>query len=36
MIGLLAATLARIIQDFVRDGTKRDAMVGLHSVIPTS
>jgi hypothetical protein len=31
-IGLLAACLARTIQDFVRDGKRRDAMVSLSSV----
>jgi molybdopterin-synthase adenylyltransferase len=36
MVGLLAATLARIIQDFVRSGTKRDAMVSLQAVTPTT
>jgi threonine dehydrogenase-like Zn-dependent dehydrogenase len=32
LIGVLAGTLARIVQDFVRDGTRRDAMVGLRGV----
>jgi hypothetical protein len=36
MIGVLAGTLARIIQDFVQQGTKRDAMVGLQAVTPTA
>lgn len=36
MIGVLAATLARIVQDFVRAGTRRDAMVGLQAVTPTA
>jgi molybdopterin/thiamine biosynthesis adenylyltransferase len=31
-IGLLAAALARSIQDFVKDGTRRDAMVSLGEV----
>ncbi len=35
LIGQLSATLARAIQDFVRDGTKRDAMVSLTSVMAT-
>lgn len=36
LLGLLAATLARSIQDFVRHGTRRDALVSLASVTPTS
>ena len=36
LIGLLSATLARAIQDFVRDGTQRDAMVSLAAVTPTA
>jgi hypothetical protein len=32
-IGLLGATLARVIQDFVADGRRRDAMVNLASVV---
>ena len=36
MIGLLAGALARIVQDFALRGTKRDVMVGLHAVTPTS
>src|SRR6266496_3273897 len=31
-IGVLGATLARVIQDFVNGGVKRDVMVDLHSV----
>jgi hypothetical protein len=36
LIGVLAGTLARIVQDFVWTGTKRDAMVGLQAVTPTA
>ena len=36
MIGLLAATLARTLQDFVAKGEQRDSMVGLKSVTVTS
>jgi hypothetical protein len=36
MIGLLASALARVIQDFVRDGMRRDVQVTLRSVMPTS
>jgi hypothetical protein len=32
LIGVLGSTIARVIQDFVKDGTKRDAMVALRSV----
>ncbi len=32
LIGVLGSTLARVIQDFLKDGTKRDAMVSLRSV----
>ncbi len=35
LIGLLAATLARAVQDFVTAGVRRDAMVGLAAVTPT-
>ncbi len=35
-IGLLSATLARIIQDHVKEGHKRDAIVSLVQVTPTS
>ena len=31
-IGVLGATLARVIQTFVRDGSRRDAMVSLDSL----
>ncbi len=34
MIGTLAGALARIVQDFTRDATKRDAIVDLRSVTP--
>jgi hypothetical protein len=36
MIGLLAATLARTVQDFVTKQVQRDSMVGLASVTTTS
>ncbi|MCP3138814.1 HesA/MoeB/ThiF family protein [Pyxidicoccus xibeiensis] len=36
LLGLLAATLARAVQDFVKHGVKRDALVNLTAVIPTS
>ncbi len=36
MVGLLAATLARTVQDFVTTGARRDSMVGLAAVTPTS
>jgi hypothetical protein len=36
LIGVLAGTLARIVQDFVRSGVRRDAMVGLQAVTPTA
>jgi molybdopterin-synthase adenylyltransferase len=36
LIGVLAGTLARIVQDFVRTGAKRSAMIGLHGVTPTA
>jgi molybdopterin/thiamine biosynthesis adenylyltransferase len=36
LIGLLGAALARAIQDFVRTGAKRDSMVSLATVTPTS
>lgn len=36
LIGLLGAALARSIQDFVKAGVRRDSMVGLASVTPTS
>lgn len=35
LIGLLSATLARAVQDFVEAGTRRDAQVGLAAVTPT-
>ena len=35
MLGVLGASLARVIQDFVKDGTRRDVMVSLASVTPT-
>ena len=36
LIGVLGSSLARVIQDFVKDGTRRDVMVGLRSVTPTA
>ncbi|MCP3064075.1 ThiF family adenylyltransferase [Myxococcus sp. K38C18041901] len=36
LLGLLAATLARAIQDFVDHGTRRDALVNLSAVVPTA
>ncbi len=35
LIGLLSATLARAVQDFVKNGEQRDSMVALASVTPT-
>jgi molybdopterin-synthase adenylyltransferase len=35
IIGLLAAALARTVQDFLTLGTRRDSMVGLAAVTPT-
>lgn len=34
-IGLVAAALARAVQDFLRDGTRRDSMVTLDGVART-
>ncbi len=36
LIGQLGATLARAVQDFVKHGTRRDAMVSLVAVTPTT
>ncbi len=36
MIGLLGATLARTIQDFLTHGTRRDSMISLAAVTPTA
>ncbi|WP_338869230.1 ThiF family adenylyltransferase [Myxococcus stipitatus] len=36
LLGLLAATLARSVQDFAKHGSRRDALVNLSSVIPTA
>lgn len=36
LLGLLAATLARAVQDFAKHGVKRDALVNLTAVIPTA
>jgi molybdopterin-synthase adenylyltransferase len=35
LLGLLSSALARAIQDFVKNGTKRDCMVSLAAVTPT-
>lgn len=36
LLGLLCATLARTIQDFVKGGVRRDSMVSLSAVTPTT
>ena len=36
LIGVLGSSIARIIQDFVKDGTKRDAMISLRDVRTTA
>lgn len=36
LLGLLCATIARTVQDFMKGGTRRDSMVGLAAVTPTS
>ncbi len=36
MIGLLSASVARVIQDFLNDGTRRDVMVSLSAVTETA
>lgn len=36
LIGLLSTTLARAIQDFLKSGARRDAMVSLNAVTPTA
>ena len=36
LIGLLGTTLARAIQDFLKSGVRRDAMVSLNAVTPTA
>jgi molybdopterin-synthase adenylyltransferase len=36
LIGQLGATLARVVQDFIQHGTRRDAMVSLVAVTPTA
>ncbi|MBZ4421158.1 ThiF family adenylyltransferase [Myxococcus sp. RHSTA-1-4] len=36
LLGLLAATLARSVQDFLKHGVKRDALVNLTAVVPTA
>jgi hypothetical protein len=36
LIGVLGSSLARVIQDFAKDGTRRDMMVSLRSVTATA
>jgi hypothetical protein len=36
LIGLLSATLARTVQDFLKHGTRRDSMVSLQGVTATA
>lgn len=36
LLGVLAATLARVLQDFLKSGERRDAMITLKGVTPTS
>jgi molybdopterin/thiamine biosynthesis adenylyltransferase len=36
LIGVLGTSLARVIQDFVKDGTRRDVMVALQNVTTTA
>lgn len=36
LLGLLAATLARAVQDYMKHGVKRDALVNLTAVVPTA
>ena len=36
LLGLQAATLARAVQDFLKHGVKRDALVNLSAVTPTA
>ena len=36
LIGLLGAAIARAVQDFAKGGTRRDSMIGLAAVTPTS
>lgn len=36
LIGLMGATLARTVQDFLKHGTRRDSMVGLQGVTATA
>ncbi|MFZ5442732.1 MAG: HesA/MoeB/ThiF family protein [Myxococcota bacterium] len=36
LIGLLGASIARTVQDFLKGGTRRDSMVGLAAVTPTA
>ena len=36
LIGMMGATLARTVQDFLKHGTRRDSMVGLQGVTATA
>ncbi len=36
LIGVLGSSIARVIQDFTKDGTRRDVMISLRSVTTTS
>lgn len=36
LVGLLGAAIARAVQDFVKAGVRRDSMVGLAAVTPTT
>lgn len=36
LLGLLGATIARTVQDFMKAGVRRDSMVGLAAVTPTT
>jgi hypothetical protein len=36
IIGLVGATLARAIQDFVRSGERRDYMISLSGIVRTA
>lgn len=36
LLGVLGSTLARCVQDFLKSGVRRDAMISLNSVTPTA
>jgi molybdopterin/thiamine biosynthesis adenylyltransferase len=36
LIGVLGSSIARVIQDFAKDGTRRDVMISLRSVTTTT